>query len=205
MTSPAYRIHTSRLILRCWNPTDAPRLKAAVDESRQHLKEWMPWAEGEPEELQIYIDRLRSFRAKFDLGEDFIYGIFSRDETKVLGGSGLHTRRGKDIREIGYWLHKDYLNQGLITEASAALTRVAFEVDQVHRTEIRCDPKNVRSTVIPRKLGYTLEATFREDTKLSNGEWRDTMVWVLLAGEYPNTLSARAEIEAFDVMGRKLI
>ena len=73
------------------------------------------------------------------------------------------------------------------------------------KMEIRCDPKNVRSAAIPRKLGYTLEATFREDTKLSNGEWRDTMVWVLLAGEYPNTPSAKAEIEAFDVMGRKLI
>lgn len=205
MPAPAYRIHTSRLILRCWNPTDAPRLKAAVDESREHLKEWMPWAEGEPEELQTYVDRLRSFRAKFDLGEDFIYGIFSRDETKVLGGSGLHTRRGKDTREIGYWLHKDYLNQGLAAEAGAALTRVAFEVDQVHRVEIRCDPKNVRSAAIPRKLGYRLEATLREDTKLSNGAWRDTMVWVLLAGEYPNTLSAKAEIEAFDVIGRKLI
>ena len=205
MTTPAYRIHTSRLILRCWTPTDAPRLKAAVDESREHLKEWMPWAEGEPEELQIVVDRLRSFRAKFDLGEDFIYGIFSRDETKVLGGSGLHTRRGEHAREIGYWLHKDYLNQGLVTEASAALTKVAFEVDQVHRAEIRCDPKNMRSAAIPRKLGYTLEATLREDTKLSNGEWRDTMVWALLASEYPNAPSAKAGIEAFDVLGRKLI
>jgi RimJ/RimL family protein N-acetyltransferase len=165
----------------------------------------MPWAEGEPEELQTYIDRLRSFRAKFDLGEDFIYGIFSRDETKVLGGSGLHTRRGEHAREVGYWLHKDYLNQGLATEVSAVLSKVAFEVDQVHRVEIRCDPKNVRSIAIPRKLGFKHEATFREDTKLSNGEWRDTMVWVLLASEYPNTPSAKAEIEAFDVLGRQLI
>lgn len=205
MTPPAYRIHTSRLILRCWTPTDAPRLKAAVDESREHLKEWLPWAEGEPEELQIVVNRLRSFRAKFDLGEDFVYGIFSSDETNVLGGSGLHTRRGEHAREIGYWLHKDYLNQGLITEASAALTKVAFEVDQIHRVEIRCDPKNVRSAAIPRKLGYTLEATFREDFKISDGTWRDTMVWVLLASEYPNTPSAKVEIEAFDVIGRKLI
>ncbi|MBI5053643.1 MAG: GNAT family N-acetyltransferase [Chloroflexi bacterium] len=205
MMPTAYHIHTSRLVLRCWTPTDAPRLKAAVDESRDHLKEWMPWAEGEPEELQNYVDRLRSFRAKFDLGEDFIYGIFSRDEAKVLGSSGLHTRRGEHTREIGYWLHKDYLNQGFATEASAALTKVAFEIDHVHRVEIRCDPKNVRSAVIPRKLGYLLEATFREDTKLSDSTWRDTMVWVLLAGEYPNTPSAKAELEAFDVIGRKMI
>jgi hypothetical protein len=31
------------------------------------------------------------------------------------------------------------------------------------------------------------------------------MVWVLLAGDYPNTPSAKAEIEAFDVLGRKLM
>jgi RimJ/RimL family protein N-acetyltransferase len=117
----------------------------------------------------------------------------------------LHTRRGADTREIGYWIHKDHLDQGLITEASAALTKVAFEVDQVHRVEIRCDPKNMRSAAVPRKLGYTLEATFREDTHLSNGEWRDTMVWVLLASEYPNSVLAKTEMEAFDVIGKKLI
>ena len=45
---PAYRIHTQRLVLRCWQPTDAPLLKAAIDASLEHLRPWLPWAQHEP-------------------------------------------------------------------------------------------------------------------------------------------------------------
>ena len=82
----------------------------------------MPWANDEPEALQKKVDRLRSFRGKFDLGQDFIYGIFNQEESRVLGGTGLHTRVGAGAREIGYWIHQEFINQGLATEVSAALT-----------------------------------------------------------------------------------
>ena len=32
-----YRIETERLVLRCYEPDDAPLLKEAVDESIEHL------------------------------------------------------------------------------------------------------------------------------------------------------------------------
>ena len=40
----------------------------------------------------------------FDLGTDFVMGIFDRDESGVLGGTGLHKRRGAHALEIGYWI-----------------------------------------------------------------------------------------------------
>ena len=46
---PAYRIHTQRLVLRCWQPTDAPLLKAAIDANLEHLRPWLPWAQYEPD------------------------------------------------------------------------------------------------------------------------------------------------------------
>ena len=51
MTKPAYRIETERTVLRCWQPTDAPLLSVAVEASLEHLREWMPWAAGEPKSL----------------------------------------------------------------------------------------------------------------------------------------------------------
>ena len=110
---PAYRILTPRLCLRCWQPKDAAALKTAVDESREHLIPWMPWAKEETT-LRAQVDRLRRVRAQFDLGEDFIYGIFSRDEKQVLGSSGLHTRVGTLAREIGYWVHVDHILDRLL-------------------------------------------------------------------------------------------
>lgn len=202
---PAYCIHTQRLVLRCWHPTDAPLLKAAIDACLEHLRPWMLWAQYEPEELPRKIERLRRCRGEFDLGQDFAYGIFNRAETQVLGSTGLHTRAGAGAREIGYWIHKDYINQGLATEVAAALTKVAFLIDRVVRIEIHCDPNNVRSAAVPRKLGFCHEATLRHRTRTPNGQPRDTMVWTLLAHEYHTSPAAAAEIEGFDVMGRRLL
>ncbi len=199
---PAYRIITPRLVIRCWQPVDAPLLKAAIDSSLEHLRPWMPWAENEPTDLDAKIALLRRWRGQFDLGQDFVYGIFDRDETEVLGSTGLHTRLGPDAREIGYWVRADRTNQGIATETAAALTRVAFEIDRLDRVEIHCDANNVRSAAVPRKLGFTHEATLRR--RKVAGKVRDTLVWTLLADEYAASAAARVPIEAFDAVGRRL-
>lgn len=203
---PAYRILTRRLVIRCYQPEDAPLLKAAVDASIDHLRPWMPWAADKPEDLQKELERIRVFRGHFDLNQDFIYGIFNQEQTRLLGGTGLHTRVGEDAREIGYWIHVDFINQGLATETSAALTRVAFEIDQVRRVEIHCDPENLPSATVPRKLGYTHEATLRQRSgPFADGHFVDSMIWSLLASDYPASPSAQADIQAFDAMGRQIL
>ncbi len=148
---PAYRVVTDRLVLRCWQPTDAPALKAAIDASLDHLRPWMPWARLEPEPVAAKVARLRKMRGQFDLEIDYVYGVFDRDERAVLGGTGLHLRVGEHAREIGYWVHAEHVGKGLATEMTAALTRVAFEVDRVQRVEVHCDPDNVRSSAVPRR------------------------------------------------------
>ena len=198
---PAYRIKTERLVIRCWDPSDAPLLADAIKESADHLVPWMPWARDEPLPLRQRVDLLRRFRGRFDLDKDYVYGIFNQDETRILGGTGLHTRIGEGAREIGYWIHVDYINRGLATESTAALTRVAFEVDGLHLVEIHNDPQNVRSAAIPKKLGYTLRRRLVEGYE----ELRDTMIWTMFADDYTGSLAAGVEIEAFDVLGKKIL
>lgn len=202
---PAYRAHTNRLVLRCWEPADAPLLKAAIDASLDHLRPWMPWTNDEPQDIDAKIDLLRRFRGNFDLGRDFVYGIFNRDESQVVGGTGLHSRVGEGGIEIGYWIHVEHINRGLATEAAAALTKVAFEINHVNRVEIHCDPNNVRSAAVPRKLGFVQEALLHHQDYTTDGQPRDTMIWTLLVEEYPATIAAEAEIEAFDVIGRRIL
>ena len=202
---PAYRIETARLVIRCWHPADAPLLAAAITASVDHLRPWMPWAHSEPEALQAKIDRLRRFRGSFDLGQDYIYAIFDAAEQMVLGGTGLHPRIGDHAREIGYWIHQDYAGQGLASEASAALIKVSFEIEQLERIEIRCEPGNAQSAAIPRKLGFTHEATLRSRLPFLDQPLRDVMIWSLFRSDYPTSPAASVEIKAFDVVGRVLL
>jgi RimJ/RimL family protein N-acetyltransferase len=202
--NPVYRMETERLVLRCYNPPDAQMIADSVSESLDHLKPWMPWAHNEPEPVPLKVERLKRFRAEFDLGENFIYGIFNKKETRVLGSTGLHSRIGERQLEIGYWLHKDFVNKGLVTESTAALVKVAFEIIRVHRVEIHCDPGNFASAAIPRKLGFTHEGTLRAKTPFLD-RWSDSMVWGLLESDYPTSPSSKVNIKAFDVRGNLVL
>jgi len=202
---PAYRVETERLVVRCWSPGDAQRLKDAIDASLDHLREWMPWAYDEPEPLEEKANRLRLFRGRFDLDQDYVYGILFSDEAVVIGGTGLHTRVGEGAREIGYWIRADRVNQGYATEASAALTKVAFEIDGVQRVEIHCSPANKPSAAIPRKLGFTHEATLRRRALVREGLPGDSMLWTLHADEYPNSPASHAPIRAYAACGARLL
>jgi RimJ/RimL family protein N-acetyltransferase len=201
---PAYRILTARVCIRCWHPEDAALLKAAVDASREHLIPWMPWAQEETT-LQDQINRLRKVRSDFDLGKDFVYAIFNREESQVLGSSGLHTRAGPYAREIGYWIHVNHIGQGYATETAAALTQVAFTIDGVDRVEIHCDPANLASAAVPRKLGYTHEATLRRRSRWDTQKMVDSMIWTIFADKYPDSAAAQLEIQAFDAAGREIM
>lgn len=204
ITKTAYRIETERLVIRCWDPKDAALIQEAAAASKEHLLPFMPWAVNEPQTVEQKVELTRRFRGLFDRGEDYVYGIFNRDESRVLGGTGLHTRLKDNALEIGYWLHKDFINQGYVTESTAALTKVAFELYHVDRMEIHCSVENLASASIPRKLGYVHEAT-RRRLGFAHGKPSDSMIWTLFADEYPNTPNASAAIRVFDVLGNSLL
>ena len=204
ISNPAYRIETQRLVVRSYHPSDAQLLATAINESLEHLRPWMPWAHSEPSPLDDITKRLQRFRGEFDLAQDFGYGIFNPEETRLLGGTGLHTRLNENELEIGYWIHKDFTNQGLVTESTAALVRVAFEIIHVHRIEIHCDPANMVSAAVPRKLGFTHEGTLRAKTSFLD-RWSDSMIWALLEQEYPASPASNADIKVFDASSNKLL
>jgi RimJ/RimL family protein N-acetyltransferase len=201
----AYRIETERLVIRCYEPKDAALLAESVTESLDSLKPWLPWVHVEPEPLEVKVRRLGRFRGEFDLQKDFTYGIFSKDESKLLGGTGLHTRlAGSDEFEIGYWIHKGFVGRGLATEAAGALVKVAFSVLRgVHRLEIRNDVCNLPSAAIAAKLGFKHEGTLRSKYAFLD-EWKDLMIWGLLEKEYPNTRASTMSLRVYDACGKVL-
>ena len=195
---------TERLVARCWDPDDAPKLKEAVDASLEHLRPWMPWAESEPQTLEEKTELIKRFRANFDSGDNFTCGIFSADEAQVLGGTGLHPRIGPGGLEIGYWIRGSATRQGIATESAAALTRAGFEVCESDRIEIRIEPRNEASFGIPRKLGFVEEATLRR--RLPSGEagpLRDVTIFTMFREDFDPSLAPG--IRAFDARGERLI
>jgi RimJ/RimL family protein N-acetyltransferase len=206
---PPYRIETDRVVIRCWDPRDAVLLKDAIDSSLDHLRPWMPWADANPQSLDENIDLLRGFRSAFDAGSDFLYGVFSADEQVVLGGAGLHPRVGDGALEIGYWIRRNAIGQGLATEVAAALTRVAFDVSEVERVEIHADPANLSSCRIPAKLGFRQEARLRRrlPRRLPDHPAPDVLIFSMVVEEFEGSPAGAiaAAVSACDSAGRSLI
>jgi len=203
---PPYRLSSERLVVRCWHPSDAPLLKASVDDSLDHLRPWMPWAHDEPQELSAKVELLRSFRGRFDLGDDFVYGIFSPDESTVLGGCGLHPRGGPRSLEIGYWIRAASVQRGYATEVVRILTRAAFTTCGIERLDIKVDPDNAASACIPRKLGFVEEARLRRCLPPvdGRGSLRDALLFTMVTEEFRASNMASFPLRAADCRGEEI-
>ena len=168
---------SDRLTIRAPRPGDGAEMNAAVQETFDDLKPWMPWARQMPtlEESETYVRRAQ---CEFLAREDLVMLLFLKGTNTLVGGSGLH-RINWDIPkfEIGYWCRKRFQRQGYISESTEAIATFAFETLGAKRVEIRCDSKNVKSRRVPDRLGFKLEGTLRNSTLSTSGELRDTLVF----------------------------
>jgi RimJ/RimL family protein N-acetyltransferase len=204
--TPPYRIETERLVIRCYEPEDAPLLKAAVDSSIDHLRPWMPWARSEPQSLDEKVALCRMFRGQFDLDQNYVYGIFTADESEQLGGSGFHKRANEGSLEIGYWVAAGATRRGIATEVTAVQVRVGFEVCGLDRVDIQVELGNERSLAIPRKLGFKEEGTLRRrlESAADGDPRRDAVVFSMLREELAGSPCMAYTYSAFDVLARQI-
>jgi RimJ/RimL family protein N-acetyltransferase len=175
------RLVTDRLIIRCARGSDAAAVNAAICESMESLRVYMLWAQTEPTLVQSEAE-CRRMQAKFLLREDLPMMMFERladdSEGRFVGGAGLH-RNDWTVRrfEIGYWCRTSARGRGLVTEAAAAMERMAFEELGALRVELRTDVTNTASWRIAERLGFTLEGILRSDGLNPRGEPRSTRVY----------------------------
>ena len=161
------------LVLRRWRMGDLADLLAAIERSLPALRRFMPWAMEEPTvgSVTAYLEHVLG-------GPSMAFGLFEAGG-EVVGGFGLHDRRGPGILEIGYWVRSDRTGRGYATAAARAVTGVAFDCfPLIDRIEIRCDPANLASAAIPPKLGYRLDRTDAVDVE-AEAQTGEQQVWVL--------------------------
>ena len=137
--------------LRRHREDDLDAVFAAVTESLDHLRPWMPWAAGYTRQAAAEFVA-KSARSWAD-GSEYGYAIIA--DGVLAGGCSLMDRIGPGGLEIGYWVHRAWTRRGLATAASAALVQAAFGLPGVDRVEIVHDELNVASAGVPRKLGFT--------------------------------------------------
>jgi RimJ/RimL family protein N-acetyltransferase len=87
--------------------------------------------------------------------------------------------------ETGTWLDPTVWRTPVNTEVKYLGLRYAFEEEGVHRVQLRTDSRNVRSRRAIERLGGVREGVHREHIRLRDGSYRTSLVYSILAPEWP--------------------
>lgn len=153
-------------------------------ESRRFLEPWEPtWRNDELTESSFRARVVRN-EQEFASGQALPLFLFHKPEQLLLGGITIgYIRRGAaQCCMVGYWMGERHAGRGHMLAALKLTIPYIFTGLQLHRIEAACIPDNVRSIRLLEKAGFQREGYLREYLKI-NGEWRDHVMYSLLAGD----------------------
>jgi ribosomal-protein-alanine N-acetyltransferase len=155
-------------------------------QSRAFLSDWEPvWA---PDELTRAAFRRRLRRYQREIRNDLAYPflVFRKADNVLIGGCTLtNVRRGvTQSAAIGYWIGVNHARQGHMYAVLKTIRPFVFELLGLHRLEAACIPENEASRNLLVKAGFHEEGRARRYLQI-NGEWRDHILFALLADDAP--------------------
>lgn len=108
-----------------------------------------------------------------------VFAVLVDDD--VVGSAELKLR-GPSTGEIAYAVHPRLWGQGIATAAARELLRRGFSEHGLHRISGTCDPRNLASAAVLRKIGMRFEGRMRGTAYIRDG-WRDSDLYAILADD----------------------
>ena len=147
---------------------------------------WSLWYTSvpEPDSVMSYIEQALAAQAA---GHELPFAIRLQESGRVVGSTRyLHIVEDHKRLEIGStWLAKSC--QGTVVNPASKLLLLghAFTVLDVNRVEFVTHSKNAQSRAALLKLGASQEGILRHHRVLPDGSLRDSVVFSILAAEWP--------------------
>ncbi len=153
MTVPT-TLRTRRLVLRPFEPNDVEDVLAYANDPEwsRFLSVPRPYS---IEDAREFVDRSVSI----DWQEEPAFAI--EYDGAVVGGIGFHIDSPNSRGMLAYSIARAYWNQGLMTEAAAAVVDWGFDQLGLAKIYSFADVENVGSWRVMEKVGMTREGTLR--------------------------------------------
>lgn len=181
LTAPP-AIESARLAVRLVAESDLTALLAINgDDAVTAFLPYPTWSSAA--DAEAWYRRMSDMQAT---GAALQFVIVERDAAAVIGTCLLFRfDEGSARAELGYVLGRAWWGKGYMREALAALIECAFGALSLRRLEAEVNPRNVSSSRVLRRLGFTREGLLRERW-VAKGEARDVEVFGLLRHEWGN-------------------
>lgn len=174
-------IINEKLSIKIPSLDDAQDIYNAVDNDREHLRKYLKWVD-DTVSINDTNENIKKRIEDFENGTAALYIIFY--ENKPIGSVGFISFNTKNMQgEIGYWLNSSFEGKGIMTNCVKAIIKQSIEKLKIHKIIIRCDFENIKSTGVPKRLGFTHEGTLRDDI-LHNNKYHNTYIFGLLSSEF---------------------
>ena len=173
-------IETDRLILRRLEMRDAQDI---FDYGRDpEVARHVLWEAYEAvSECRGYI---RSMQRRYRAGEPASWGIELKETGRIVGTIGYMWHQEEHASaEVGYSLARPLWNQGLMTEALAAVIAYSFETLHLNRVEAQHELTNPASGAVMAKCGMRREGVLRQRLR-NKGHYVDVALYAILRSDY---------------------
>jgi [ribosomal protein S5]-alanine N-acetyltransferase len=133
---------------------------------------YQPWGPNTYEQTQAFVQAAVTVSASRS-----VFAIILDGEVVGTAQLKLH---GASSAEIAYGVHPRLWGQGIATAAARELLRLGFGEHGRHRISGTCDPRNVASAAVMRKIGMRYEGRMRGTVYIRDG-WRDSDLYARVA------------------------
>lgn len=160
----------------------ADELRAVVDDGRLH-ELWFTSVPA-PEDVADYVDRALQMQSS---GDALPFVIRAAGDGKMIGCTRFCNADAVNRRvEIGYTFHAASVQRSVVnTEAKRLLLAHAFDTLGCIAVEFRTHWHNRRSRAAIERIGAHLDGVLRHHQRLPDGSLRDTVVYSIVAPEWP--------------------
>jgi [ribosomal protein S5]-alanine N-acetyltransferase len=175
--SPFPNLQTDRLLLRNISHDDASALLELRSDDGVMEYIGRPKMKTE-EEAMIFIKNILESVEKND---SIFWAIAEKELPEQMIGTICFWRIEKEHfrAELGYLLHKNFWQKGLMKEAASRVIRWLFETTAIHSIEANLDASNVASEKLLESLGFIKEGHFKENFYF-NGKFTDSATYSIL-------------------------
>ena len=181
---------TSRTVVRRFRENEGEQLYHLIQSNYARLMDYFPVTANiakTKDSTEIFV---RERIADWHLQKDYFFGVWDNESAKLIGTVRIFKIHWNlPEAELNYFIDRSFGEKGIMTEATYAVVKFAFEQLKMKKLYVRTAMDNYASQRLARKCGFRREGDLRAAYQKPTGVLEDLMLMGLTLEDFTNNKS----------------